>query len=57
MIRCGQSVAAGWNALAGADAEKILRLARTAPPADRPRLFGDGCASERIAGILVEHGR
>ena len=43
----------GWNALAGADAERILTAARRARPAgDPPPVFGDGHAAERMVGAL-----
>ncbi len=48
---------AGWNKLVGADTELIVTAARLSDlPAERPELFGDGHAAERIVGILGEQG-
>jgi UDP-GlcNAc3NAcA epimerase len=46
-----ETVAAGWNVLADADADAIIAGAERTPPMERPDLFGDGRAAERIAGI------
>jgi UDP-N-acetylglucosamine 2-epimerase len=52
-----ETVACGWNTLAGADAERIVAAARTAMRVDRarprPAFYGDGHAAERIAEILA----
>jgi UDP-GlcNAc3NAcA epimerase len=48
-----ETVAAGWNRLAGADAEAIglaVRSSRADGP--RPNLFGDGHAAERVVEAL-----
>ncbi len=48
-----ETVAAGWNVLAGADPERILDAVRNFCPAgERPPSFGDGHAGERIARLL-----
>ena len=50
-----ETVAAGWNRLAGADAARIAAAAEAAlagRPADHPDLFGDGHASARIVAAL-----
>lgn len=48
-----ETVAAGWNVLVGADAGRIVELARSfAPPAARPPLYGDGQAAARCVGLL-----
>jgi UDP-GlcNAc3NAcA epimerase len=48
-----ETVLAGWNVLTGADPDRILEAWSTfTPPADRPAIFGDGHAGERIAGLL-----
>lgn len=48
------TVDAGWNVLAGSDADKIARYLNAPPdvPAQRPPLFGDGDAAGKIAEIL-----
>jgi UDP-N-acetylglucosamine 2-epimerase len=52
-----ETVEAGWNRLAGADAAKIVALASIATPRERPPLYGDGRASERIVALLEEASR
>jgi UDP-N-acetylglucosamine 2-epimerase len=48
-----ETLADGWNVLAGADATRILAAARRAPPAgDPPPVFGDGHAAERMVAAL-----
>jgi hypothetical protein len=48
------TVDAGANILVDADPERIAAAVREARmPAERPRLYGDGRASERIAETLV----
>lgn len=48
-----ETVEAGWNKLVGADTELIVAAARRRDlPAERPELFGDGHAAERIVEIL-----
>jgi UDP-N-acetylglucosamine 2-epimerase len=48
-----ETVAAGWNRLVGNDPARIVEAVRTLRPAgERPPVFGDGRASERIAGLL-----
>jgi UDP-GlcNAc3NAcA epimerase len=48
-----ETISVGWNVLVGADSKRILDQWFTfKPPADRPAIFGDGHAGERIAGLL-----
>ena len=48
-----ETVSAGWNSLAGVDAKRIRALYGTWKPArERPLLYGDGHAAEKIAQIL-----
>ena len=55
MVWVPEMVAAGWEWVAGADREKIrYGLDRFTPPTERPRLFGDGRAADRIARTLLE---
>jgi UDP-GlcNAc3NAcA epimerase len=47
-----ETVDAGWNTLVGLDpARARAALART-PPAERPQLYGDGRAGERVVEAL-----
>ena len=48
-----ETVDAGWNSLVGADPDLILKAAlEPAVPEDRPDLFGDGKAAEKIADLI-----
>lgn len=48
-----ETVANGWNVLAGADRNRIVTAVATfAPPPSRPPLYGGGHASAHIARIL-----
>jgi UDP-N-acetylglucosamine 2-epimerase len=48
-----ETVEAGWNKVVGADPGRILSAwGSFVPPVERPAIFGDGMASERIGGIL-----
>lgn len=50
-----ETVSTGWNTLVGVDAEKF-RAAMVKPrPEERPPIFGDGNASQRIAELTVAH--
>ena len=50
-----ETVEAGWNVLAGADTERILRAVQLLNPrGERSNPFGDGRASARIVNILEE---
>ncbi len=50
-----ETVDAGWNVLVGADRRQILQAIESfAPPDERPLLYGDGRAAERIVDTL-EH--
>jgi UDP-GlcNAc3NAcA epimerase len=54
-----ETVQAGWNTLAGADADRILgavQMMRSASGRPHPVLYGDGFAAERIAAILTRSG-
>jgi UDP-N-acetylglucosamine 2-epimerase len=49
-----ETVAAGWNTLVGADLERIVEAVQTfSPPVERPPLYGDGHAAERIVEVLT----
>ncbi|MGH3024780.1 MAG: non-hydrolyzing UDP-N-acetylglucosamine 2-epimerase [Gaiellaceae bacterium] len=48
-----ETVEAGWNRLVGTDPSAIVTAVREAAPrAERPHLYGDGRAAERIAELL-----
>jgi len=48
-----ETVKSGWNQLAGADPQKIVRLAKNFPkPKSHPNFLGDGRAYQKIAKII-----
>jgi UDP-N-acetylglucosamine 2-epimerase len=48
-----ETVTAGWNRLVGTDVERVLDAwLNFTPPAERPPIFGDGTAAQRIGQIL-----
>ena len=51
-----ETVDVGWNAVAGADSERIVASVRSmiaTPRTQHPQLYGDGHAARRIAAILA----
>jgi UDP-N-acetylglucosamine 2-epimerase len=49
-----ETVSSGWNKLVGVDQNVICTAVETWHPlGDRPLLYGDGHAAERISGILI----
>jgi UDP-N-acetylglucosamine 2-epimerase len=49
-------VQAGWNVLVGTDAKAITEAMRNfRPKGERPDLFGDGHAAERVVDALSKH--
>ena len=48
------TVQAGWNTLAGVDPEAFAEALERPLPSERPTIFGDGHAAERIARIVAE---
>jgi UDP-GlcNAc3NAcA epimerase len=49
-----ETVASGWNTLVGDDPDALVEAVDALRrPADRPPLYGDGHAAERIAAFLV----
>lgn len=51
-----ETVAVGWNTLAGSDPQRILAAvaaARQRPADPSPQFFGDGHAAERIAALMA----
>lgn len=50
-----ETLVGGWNALAGADTERILAAAKRArPSSDPPPVFGDGHAAEKMVAAIEE---
>ncbi|HLY47871.1 MAG TPA: UDP-N-acetylglucosamine 2-epimerase (non-hydrolyzing) [Solirubrobacteraceae bacterium] len=50
-----ETVETGWNVLVDLDAEAMLRALETPPPSERPQLYGDGHAAERVVSALTLH--
>ncbi len=48
------TVATGWNTLVGVDPDAFEAALATALPQERPQIFGDGHAAQRIAQIVAE---
>jgi UDP-GlcNAc3NAcA epimerase len=47
-----ETVATGWNTLVDLDPAAALAALSTAPPAERPQLYGDGHAAERCVRAI-----
>ena len=48
-----ETVAAGWNRLAGHNRDRIVETVRSfAPPSARAPLYGDGCVSARCVDLM-----
>jgi UDP-N-acetylglucosamine 2-epimerase (non-hydrolysing)/UDP-GlcNAc3NAcA epimerase len=50
-----ETVEAGWNTLVDLDVERALEALERDPPNDRPELYGDGHAGERVVAALTLH--
>ena len=50
-----ETVEAGWNVLVDLDIEAMLSALDQPVPADRPPLYGDGHAAERVVSALTLH--
>jgi UDP-GlcNAc3NAcA epimerase len=48
-----ETVAAGWNVLVDLDAEAAVAALERTPPDERPALYGDGHAGERVVAALA----
>jgi UDP-N-acetylglucosamine 2-epimerase (non-hydrolysing)/UDP-GlcNAc3NAcA epimerase len=48
-----ETVEAGWNVLVDLDAGAAVRALEREPPAERPPLYGDGRAGERVVAALA----
>jgi UDP-N-acetylglucosamine 2-epimerase (non-hydrolysing)/UDP-GlcNAc3NAcA epimerase len=51
-----ETVQAGWNVLVDLDTEAALAALARQPPGQRPPLYGDGRAGERVVAALTAHG-
>jgi UDP-GlcNAc3NAcA epimerase len=49
-----ETVDAGWNVLVDLDREAALAALERPRPAERPALYGDGCAGERVVAALAK---
>jgi UDP-GlcNAc3NAcA epimerase len=49
-----ETVDAGWNVLVDLDAAAALAALDRTPPAERPELYGDGRAGERVVAALAQ---
>jgi UDP-GlcNAc3NAcA epimerase len=47
-----ETVDAGWNTLVGLDPQAARAALGRTPPAERPQLYGDGRAGERVVQAL-----
>ncbi len=50
-----ETVEAGWNTLVDLDAGAALAALDRRPPAERPDLYGDGHAAERVAEVIAAY--
>ncbi len=50
-----ETVSTGWNTLVGVDEAKFRAALAKPLPAERPPIFGDGRAAQRIAELTVSH--
>ena len=48
-----ETVQAGWNVLVDLDAAAAHAALRSKPPAERPQLYGDGHAADRVVAALA----
>ncbi len=49
-----ETVATGWNTLVDLDPAAVLAALQSAPPAERPELYGDGRAATRVVQAIGE---
>jgi UDP-N-acetylglucosamine 2-epimerase (non-hydrolysing)/UDP-GlcNAc3NAcA epimerase len=52
-----ETVKHGWNVLVDLDRERALAALEQDPPDERPQLYGDGHAGDRVADALTLHFR
>jgi UDP-N-acetylglucosamine 2-epimerase len=48
-----ETVANGWNVLVDLDQERALAALERSKPSERPELYGDGHAGERVVTALT----
>jgi len=48
-----ETVEVGWNVLVDLDAAAAIAALDRTPPAERPELYGDGRAGERVVAALA----
>ena len=48
-----ETVEQGWNAVVDLDREAAVAALERQPPAERPALYGDGRAGERVVSALT----
>jgi UDP-N-acetylglucosamine 2-epimerase (non-hydrolysing)/UDP-GlcNAc3NAcA epimerase len=51
-----ETLSTGWNVLVDLDAAAAQRALETPPPDERPQLYGDGRAGERVVDALLGFG-
>jgi UDP-GlcNAc3NAcA epimerase len=52
-----ETVEHGWNVLVDLDAARAVAALERTPPVERPQLYGDGRAGERVVAALTLHCR
>jgi UDP-N-acetylglucosamine 2-epimerase (non-hydrolysing)/UDP-GlcNAc3NAcA epimerase len=50
-----ETVDSGWNVLVDLDAAAAQSALRRAHPAQRPELYGDGHAGDRVVAAVAQH--
>jgi UDP-N-acetylglucosamine 2-epimerase len=50
-----ETVETGWNSVVGVDRDAFMAALHRPLPAERPPIFGDGRAGEKIATLLADY--
>ena len=50
-----ETVEQGWNVLVDLDRDRAVEALERQPPNERPALYGDGHAGERVVAALTLH--
>ena len=50
-----ETIDAGWNTLAGKNADRIIEAALSAKPGKDIDQYGNGHASEKVVALLISH--